>query len=84
MNTPLLWAQTLAAFGTPASQHCAPTLGGHAGPKSMRTRAAHFARLVGTFHDFKALKTERKMGRQGTQRRTACQYNRFRGITWSV
>jgi len=50
----------------------------------MRARSAHLARLIRTFHDFKALKTERKMGRQGTQRWTACQYNRFLAIVGSV
>jgi hypothetical protein len=50
----------------------------------VRACAAHFARLVGAFHDFKALKTERKMGRQGTQRGIACQYKRFLEITGTV
>jgi len=50
----------------------------------MRARTAHFARLVGTFHDFKALKTERKMARQGTQQGGACQYKRFLVIAPTV
>ncbi len=46
-------------------QHLAAVLGGHAGPKSVRARATHFARLISTFHDFKALKTEPKNGSAG-------------------
>src|SRR6202030_2700646 len=70
-----LRTQALAALGAPACQDRAAVLRGHTGPKSMRACAAHLARLISTFHDdFKALKTERKMGRQGTQRFTACQY----------
>jgi hypothetical protein len=81
---PLLRTQALAALGPSAREYGAAILRGHAGPKSMRARSAHLARLVSTFHDFKALKTERKMARQGTQRLTACQYNRFLVVVGSV
>jgi hypothetical protein len=35
--------------------------------------------LIVTFHDFKALKTDRKMARQGTFRSRACQYEPLPG-----
>src|ERR1700728_3013110 len=74
-----LRTQALAAFSSATSEHCASALRGHAGPKSMRACAAHLAWLVGTFHDFKALKTERKMGLHGTQRVSPCQYKTLPG-----
>src|SRR3984957_11614734 len=66
--------QALTALRAAASQHPAPALGRHAGPKSVGARPAHLAWLIRTFHDFKALKSDRKTARQGTVLRPACQY----------
>jgi hypothetical protein len=79
-----LRAQALAALRAAAGQDGTSVLRGHAGTKSMGACTAHLARLISTFHDFKALKTERKMARQGTQRGSACQYNRFLPFAGSV
>jgi hypothetical protein len=60
-----LRSQALATLGAPATQYLTAVLRGHTGPKSVRARAAHFARLIRAFHEFKALKTWRKTGRAG-------------------
>lgn len=75
-----LGRQAFAALGAAPGQDFAAVLGGHPGPESVCACAAHLARLVCTFHDFKALKTDRKMARQGTQRARACQYECFRAL----
>lgn len=66
--------QALATLGASPAQDPATTLGRHAGPKTVRARAAHLARLIRAFHDFKALKTDRKTAGQRTQGHHACQY----------
>jgi hypothetical protein len=67
-------AEALAAFRPTARQDFSPVFGGHAGPKAVRTRAAHFARLVRAFHVSGLEKRYEKRVGEGTQRRSVCQY----------
>jgi hypothetical protein len=46
-----LQAQALAALGAAGVDNGAAATGLHANEKAVRTRAAHFGRLVGAFHD---------------------------------